>query len=134
MDTASLYIGFFRILIKSFLFAALLNFSLINIGVAQTDPLQQLMQSRMVQLRDSHALSIDGRKIAAVTLIPELYTKRHFNLAWQDGGKRDELIEIIRHIDTEGLNPEDYLLSSLLKYHGQDRNLTDADRVDFDIL
>ena len=115
-------------------FAVLVNFSFIKAGYAQTDQLQQIMQSRMVQLQDSNSLYIDGNKIAAVRLIPELYTKRQFTLAWQDGSKRDELIGIIRHIDSEGLNPEDYLLHSLLKYHELARTLTDTDRVDFDIL
>ena len=134
VNTASLYIKFFRVLIKLFFSAALLNFSCIHTGYAQTDTQQQIMQSRMVQLQDSNSLFIDGNKIAAVRLIPELYTKRQFTLTWQDGSKRDELIGIIRHIASEGLNPEDYLLHSLLKYHVQDGNLTDADRVDFDIL
>src|SRR3989304_5036562 len=134
VNTASLYIKFFRVLIKLFFSAALLNFSCIHTGYAQTDTQQQIMQSRMVQLQDSNSLFIDGNKIAAVRLIPELYTKRQFTLTWQDGSKRDELIGIIRHIASEGLNPEDYLLHSLLKYLAQDGNLTDVDRVDFDIL
>jgi murein L,D-transpeptidase YcbB/YkuD len=92
------------------------------------------MQSRMVQLQDTNSLTIDSNKIAAHTLIPELYTRRHFTMAWQDASKRDELIGIIQHIDSEGLNPEDYLLHSLLKYHEQEKLLTDSDRVDFDIL
>src|SRR3989304_6805607 len=115
-------------------FAVLVNFSFVTSARAQMDPLQQIMESRMAQLQDTGSLTIDGNKIAAHTLIPELYTKRHFTLAWQDGSKRDELLGIISHIDSDGLNPEDYLFHSLLQYHAQENQLADTDRVDFDIL
>lgn len=130
----SLYIRFFGIFIKLFFFATVLNLSFINACYPQTDPLQQIIQSRMVQLQDSNSLIINGNKIAAVRLIPEFYAKRQFTPAWQDGSKRDELIGIIRDVYNEGLNPEDYLLHSLLHYHEQESQLTDRDRVDFDIL
>lgn len=130
----SLYIRFFGIFIKLFFFATVLNLSFINACYPQTDPLQQIIQSRMVQLQDSNSLIINGNKIAAVRLIPEFYAKRQFTPAWRDGSKRDELIGIIRDVYNEGLNPEDYLLHSLLHYHEQESQLTDRDRVDFDIL
>ena len=133
-DTAALYIKSFGILIKLFFFTTLLIFSSVITANEQTDTLQQIMQFRMEQLLDTSMLIIDGNKIAAITTLPELYTKRRFTLAWQDHGKRNELIDIIRNIDQEGLNPDDYLLPSLLQYHARDGNLADADRVDFDIL
>jgi murein L,D-transpeptidase YcbB/YkuD len=129
-----LYIRSFKTLIKVFLFLAILNFSCVVSANAQTDPVQEILQSRMSTLQDTGTLVIDGNKIAARRLLPELYSRRHFTLAWQDQRKREELIGILRHIDEEGLNPADYLLSSLLEYQAQENKLTDADRVDFDIL
>ena len=129
-----LFIRFFKTLIKLFLPLVLVNFACMNSVIAQTDPLQQIMQARMVELQDTNSLTIDGNKIAAHRLLPELYSRRQFTLAWQDGSKRDELIEIIQHIDSEGLNPEDYLLHSLLNFHEEANRLTDTGRVDFDIL
>ena len=88
----------------------------------------------MVQLQDSHILFVAGHKIAAVTLLPELYTRRNYTPAWQDPGKREELIEIISHIEAEGLKPEDYLLSTLQDFQARDDLLSDTERVDYDLL
>ena len=101
---------------------------------SQTGGHEQIMQSRMAQLQDSAMLYLDGNRIAATRLIPELYANRNFSLAWEDPGKQEELIGIIREIDGEGLKPEDYLLESLVNFHGKGGRLTDEERVDFDIL
>ena len=61
--------------------AAIVNFSFVKSAWPQVDPLQQIMESKMVQLQDTSSLTIDGNKIAAHTLIPELYTKINFTLA-----------------------------------------------------
>lgn len=111
--------------------ALLLNSNAVH---AQDDELQQIMQSRMARLQDTHSLFIDGERIAAVTLIPELYVKRHHALAWNDSLKRNELIGIIREIRREGLNPDDYFLQNLLKFDHNYGQLSPAERVDFDIL
>ena len=129
-----LYIRSFRTIIKLFLIITIQNICFVNFGYSQTDELQQIMQSRIARLQDTGSLFIDGEKLAAVRLIPELYTKRNFSLAWQNINKRDELISIISRIDSEGLNPDDYLLHNILKYRNQGAQLTEPEQVDFDIL
>ena len=129
-----LYIRSFRTIIKLFLIITIQNICFVNFGYSQTDELQQIMQSRIARLQDTGSLFIDGEKLAAVKLIPEFYTKRNFSLAWQNINKRDELISIISRIDSEGLNPDDYLLHNILKYRNQGAQLTEPEQVDFDIL
>lgn len=131
------FIRCFRLIIKLFsLFSLLLVQYLLlpNSAYSQTDSLSQILQSRIVQLQDTHSLFIDGNKIAALRLIPELYTNRNFSLTWKDRNKRNELIQIIQNIDNEGLNPADYFLQSLYKFNINENVLTDSEWVDFDIL
>ena len=129
-----LYIRSIRGIIKLFLLIVIQNVCFVNFGYAQTDELQQIMQARIVQLQDTNSLYIDGEKIAATRLITELYTKNNYSLAWQNANKQDELINIISHIDSEGLNLDDYLLHNLRKYRDQDAQLISSEQVDFDIL
>ena len=129
-----LYIRSFRTIFKLFLLAIVPNFLFINAGHTQDNELQEIMQARMASLQDTGSLYIDGEKLAAFRLIPELYTKRNFSLEWQNTSKRNELISIINDIDSEGLNPDDYLLQILQKYNDRYGQLTDEERADFDIL
>ncbi len=133
-NTVFLYIRFSGALIKLFFCAAVLTFAFAKSGHAQPDSLQQILQARMAQLQGGNELFINNNKITATRLLPEFYNKRRFSLAWHSKDKRKQLINIITHIDSEGLNPEDYLLSSLFAFHVKDKNLDDTERVDFDIL
>jgi len=113
------YIRRFKVLIKLFSVLVLQYFIFVNAAYSNSDSINQIMQSRMVEIQDGRPLSIDGNKIAATKLIPEFYASRNYSLAWQDRKKRKELIQIIQKIDNEGLNPEDYFLQSLLSYQGR---------------
>ena len=134
MLATRLYIRSFQIIFKLFFLIALQNILFINVGHSQDNESQEIMRARMAGLVDTGSLYIDGEKIAATRLIPELYSKRYFSLAWRNADKREELISIIRHIDSEGLNPDDYLLQNLQKYNDKYRQLTDEEHVDLDIL
>lgn len=133
-DYNSLYIKSFRVLIKLFLFAVLQHFVLINTGYSQTNDIQQEIRTRIAQLLDTGLLLIDGEKIAAIHVIPELYKKRNFTPAWEDIDKRNELINIISNIREQGLSPKDYFLQNLQKYHGRHNELTTGEQAEFDIL
>jgi murein L,D-transpeptidase YcbB/YkuD len=128
------YIRRFKVLIKLFSVLVLQYFIFVNAAYSNSDSINQIMQSRMVEIQDGRPLSIDGNKIAATKLIPEFYASRNYSLAWQDRKKRKEIIQIIQKIDNEGLNPEDYFLQSLLSYQGREKKLSDSDRVDYDLL
>lgn len=135
MTTATrLYIRLFRIIIKFFSLTILLNIFLIGNSYSQSDLTYQVMQDRMTTLQATGSLYIDGEKLAAGRLLPELYTRRNFSLEWESASKRNELINIIRQIGSEGLNPNDYLIRNLEKYDGIYGQLTDEEHVDFDIL
>lgn len=134
IEITQLYISFFRIFFKLFFYFILLCCLFFNAGFAQDNELQRIMHARISRLQDTHSLSIDDERIAAITLIPELYSKRNYSLAWQDNRKRKELISIISDIKSEGLNPDDYLLPSLIKYNNRYQQLTPDEQVNFDIL
>ena len=128
------YIRCFRAIIKLFSILILQFFIFKSIVYSQDDVPNQIMLSKIMVLQDTRSLSIDGNSIAATKLIPDFYSNRKLSLAWQDKKKRKELIQIIQQIGDEGLNPEDYLLQSLLKYQSSEKNLSDNDWVDYDLL
>ena len=71
--------------------------------------------------------------LAAVFLIPELYERRNFALAWTDQAKTGEALRAIRNARDDGLDPDDYHLGEL------ERLLNTAGggqvkRVDLDLL
>ena len=134
VNSSWIYIRSFGKIIKYFPFLLFNYFIFANTAYSQGNTINQIMQSRMVQIQDTQLLLIDGNRIASVKVIPELYAQRNFSPAWKDNKKRDELIQIIRHIDEEGLNPKDYFLDSLIRYQNSGKDLSDNDRVDFDIL
>ena len=128
------YIRRFTVLIKLFSILVLQYFIFVNVAYSKSDSINQIMQSRIVEIQDGRPLSIDGNRIAATKLIPEFYSSREYSLAWQDKKKREEIIQIIQKIDNEGLNSDDYFLQSLLKYQNREKKLSDSDRVDYDLL
>ena len=133
-STNTAFIKPFNLFIKLFLFVFLPVSVCLYTGTADADSLQDEMQSRMTELQDTGELFIDGNKIAATHLLPAFYTQRNFTLAWNNRDKSRELINIISHIDEEGLNRDDYFLDTLAEYLKRDKQLTIAEQVDFDIL
>ena len=77
------------------------------------DPAPERMRARIEQLRAAGELRIGEASIAAVLLIPELYERRNFALAWTDQAKTGVALRAIRNASDDGLDPNDYHLGEL---------------------
>ena len=72
-----------------------------------------LLYAHVEQLRDDPAFTLRGARIAARRVLPELYTRAGFTRLWPDRAAQEELLRAIRDSAGDGLDPEDYLLSTL---------------------
>ena len=73
----------------------------------------EALRERVERVRDDPAALVRGRSIAARRAIPELYANRGFAPAWTSAAAREQLLRAIRDSAADGLDPEDYLLSTL---------------------
>ena len=70
-------------------------------------------------------------------ILPKLYKANNYNPLWADSEARDQLVQAIYAVKDDGLDPEDYHLSDLLRLQAEVRDsakpCTDA-AADFDLL
>jgi murein L,D-transpeptidase YcbB/YkuD len=80
---------------------------------AQEDPIQRSIRSKVERIRFSNELTIVDARIASIGLLPEIYERLNFRLAWTKPKNVEELISAIKDMDKEGLDPKDYHLEEL---------------------
>ena len=74
----------------------------------QTEEIQKNIKAAIEQMTQSKKLKISNVWIAAVTILPEFYERRHFKPAWTATEKIDDLMRVIDDIELDGLIPDDY--------------------------
>jgi len=120
-----------------YLIAALLAFCLSGCTADSAETSAQLLQSRMVQLRDDSSLELQGVVINSKHFLPEFYKQRDYQLAWtshMDNARA--LSNRILASHQEGLVPADYHAAGILRLLAEstDTRLSDSQRVDLDIM
>ncbi|MEE8295576.1 MAG: L,D-transpeptidase family protein [Sphingomonadales bacterium] len=68
------------------------------------------IQEAVEQAHDTGQLSVLGREIAGIRLIPAFYTDRRFTPAWTDEENINDLYQAIFRADQDGLDPNDFHL------------------------
>ena len=71
------------------------------------------LRAHAEQIRDDPAFSVLSVPIASKRLVPELYARHGFTRIWTSPSAREDLLRAIRDSAADGLDPEDYLLSTL---------------------
>src|SRR5258705_12273349 len=84
------------------------------IAADERDLASELLRARVEQIREDPAATVGGVYIAARRALPLLYERRHFAPTWTERAVRDDLLRAIDQSEREGLDPEDYLRSSLV--------------------
>jgi murein L,D-transpeptidase YcbB/YkuD len=92
------------------------------------------LQQRMEELQFGGRLQIDGSRILADRLLPELYAARDFRPLWTRPGRLDSLLELLESAPEHGLKPADYLVNQLQTARKQAQSGTNLDKADLDIL
>ncbi len=78
-----------------------------------TRPEPEHLRAHAEQIRDDPEFRVLGAPIAATRLVPELYERHGFARIWTARAAREDLLRAIRDSAADGLDPEDYLLSTL---------------------
>lgn len=102
------------------------------------DPgLREAIRAEAERLRESGRLSVDGIRIAAVALVPDVYERRGFAPGWRDPEKIGSLLTAIRSSELDGLDPHDYGLeriAALKRSLEAGRTLSPRAQAGFDLL
>ena len=99
-----------------------------------SDPVSTALQQRLEELQFGGQLEIDGARILAQQLLPELYAARNFRPLWTQPGRLDSLTELLESASAHGLDPADYLTGHLRTAREQAQSGSDLDLADLDIL
>ncbi len=99
--------------IKAFLISIFRNLIFISIIFAQENPTSLIIQDRIDQIWTTGQLNIGYANIASKYILPKLYERNNFQLIWQNLQNVNDLLNELKNIEEDGLNPEDYHLSTL---------------------
>jgi murein L,D-transpeptidase YcbB/YkuD len=100
-----------------------------------SSPERDVIREHISQIRDGNAVSVREGHIASVIVLPALYERRDYALVWTNPRAADQLIDIIEHIDEDGLDSQDYHLSDLLALRTElSANADAATRAEYDLL
>jgi len=78
-----------------------------------SSPERDEIRTRVSQIRDGSPVSIGSGHIASVIVLPALYERRDYTPVWTNPLAADQLIDILENIDADGLDSQDYHLSTL---------------------
>ncbi len=104
----TVYSGIYRV----FTFLLVLT-TLPAVFAAPPSPERDEIQQRITLIRDGAEVSIRGGHIASVIVLPALYERRDYLPVWTNPVAAEQLIDILETIDTDGLDSQDYHLSTL---------------------
>ena len=123
--------------IKAFLISIFFNVILISISFAQDNLTSLIIQDRIDQILTTGQLDIGYANVASKQILPKLYERNHFQLIWKNPQNINDLLNELGNIEEDGLNPEDYHLSTLLvqKLHLEQSDSPEPSLMaDYDIL
>jgi murein L,D-transpeptidase YcbB/YkuD len=123
--------------IKAFLISIFFNVILISISFAQENLTSLIIQDRIDQILTTGRLDIGYANVASKQILPKLYERNNFQLIWQNLQNVNDLLNELKNIEEDGLNPEDYHLSTLLvqKLHLEQNESPEPSLLaDYDIL
>ncbi|MEA1949309.1 MAG: L,D-transpeptidase family protein [Thermodesulfobacteriota bacterium] len=123
--------------IKAFLISIFLNIIFISIIFAQENLTSLIIQDRIDQIWTTGQLDIGYANVASKHILPRLYERNDFQLIWQNLQNVNDLLNELKNIEEDGLNPEDYHLSTLLiqKLHLEQSESPEPSLLaDYDIL
>ena len=123
--------------IKAVLISVFLNIIFISIIFAQENLTSLKIQEGIDQIWTTGQLDIGHANIASKHVLPRLYERNDFQLIWQNLQNVTDLLNELKNIEKDGLNPEDYHLSTLLiqKLHLEQSESPEPSLLaDYDIL
>lgn len=109
----------------------------LTVATAADHSVQAIIRDKLDVLLTNGELYIGEGQIASLTVLPELYENKEFDLIWQNFANVRILIKEIGNISDEGLDPDDYHGGQLQQLQAQIQKSPSPDpslRANFDIL
>ena len=104
---------------------------------ADSDLTTEIIRDKIEQIRFFKKVKLGDASIASTKVLPEIYEQQNFQLIWTDADAILQLLDSVKSIIDDGLNPQDYHFKELLLYHNAIRAIGNNDpwlSTDFDIL
>lgn len=77
--------------------------------------LSEVIRGQVEQIRVNENHLLRGASVGAVELLADLYERRQFEPLWVEEQQIQELIRFVKNLEEEGLNPDDYHLTTLVQ-------------------
>jgi len=104
---------------------------------AKDDLTTEIIRDKIEQIRFFEEVKLGDASIASTKVLPDIYEQENFRLLWTESDAIAQLVDALREIEDDGLNPEDYHLKELLLYHRAIQAIGHGDpwlSADFDLL
>jgi len=106
-------------------------------ALAQSEAVAEIIRLQVEQIRTARTLQIGDARIASIQVLPELYERRRFTPVWHNRNAIDDLLRALKDSAQDGLDPDDYHLTSLQQLEQILATTESSDPVDlasFDLL
>jgi murein L,D-transpeptidase YcbB/YkuD len=87
--------------------------SIASVSAPADEAVREMLRDSVEQLAEGINPMMGGAKISSIHVIPRLYQENSFQPLWTDPRNVDELLGLVESSFDEGLDPEDYHLSTL---------------------
>ena len=110
---------------------------IVPVVAADNDLTTEIIRDKIEQIRFFEEVKLGDASIASTKVLPEIYEQQNFQIIWTDSDAIFQLLDAVKRIKEDGLNPQDYHLKELLLYHNAIQAIGRSDpwlSADFDIL
>ena len=111
--------------------------ALVTTSAMAAATLRESLRERVTDLLAGETVVIGKHAIRTHLVLPALYERRGYSPIWVNPDSIDQLIEAVRQVDRDGLDPADYHFQLLIDYRRQQRAALTYDptlTADFDLL
>ena len=119
-------------------FAAVIAFLVVSPrseAVAADSLVQNALVSIIEHISGGQPYQLEGEAVAAVKVVPDLYSRRDSQPAWTNQKAIDDFLSAIKRIDEDGLDSGDYHLRSIERLMRQTKSSRDpVVRAELDVL
>lgn len=92
------------------------------------------ISERVQQIRSGAGLNVEGQAIPSTLVLPTLYERRDYAPVWSNPKAVEQLVQVLKQVDTDGLISDDYHLPAILKLQADDTRGDSATAAGLDIL
>ena len=103
---------------------------------AQNKTVEQVLEDKILMEQGEGAVVVNGIELFSQVELPQFYSNRDFEPAWNNAKNKNDLIESLESSFDEGLSPNDYHLEMIkrLQEKSQKGKLSHEEKADLDLL